>query len=86
MKAGEKCECGYNYETTPNLGNVESFNIIIHHSKTTRDSRNSSLAVLYVGTLKCDHKIFYTGEENKLLRVSGVSIGKDKPIHFIYMI
>ena len=83
VKVGEKCECGFYYETTPNLGNVESFKIIIHHSKTTRDSRNSSLVLLYAGTSKCDHKIFYTGEEDKLLRVSGVSIGQNKPIHFI---
>ena len=88
MKDGEECQCGYKYESEPNLGNVESFKIFIHHSKTTRDSRISSLIVLYVGTKHCDHKIFYTGEEDKLLRVSGVSLGRSKraqqtPLHFV---
>jgi hypothetical protein len=88
VKDGEECQCGYKYESEPNLGNVESFKIFIHHSKTTRDSRISSLIVLYVGTKHCDHKIFYTGEEDKLLRVSGVSLGRNKraqqtPLHFV---
>ena len=64
---GEQCDCGHLYNAELDLGNVESSKIYIHHSKVTTDSRNSSFIVLFASTGLCDHKLFYTGEQHKLL-------------------
>ena len=56
-----------------NFGNCEATKIVIHHSKATMDSRNSTLVALYRTTGKCDCKKYYLGNENKLLRISPIS-------------
>ena len=71
-----------------NLGNCESSPVYIHHSRVTKDSRNSTLMALYLKTLKCNCKKYYTGAEDKLLRVSGITHSRtkrahDMPLHFI---
>ena len=87
LKPGEHCVCGHEYIDKVELGNCESTKMIIHHSKSTKDSRNSSLIVLFRGTLKCDHKKHYLGTEDKLLRVSAIADSGhrsfDSPLHFI---
>ena len=83
---GEHCECGNEYVDHVVLGNCESTKMIIHHSKTTKDSRNSTLIVLFRGTLKCAHRKYYLGTQDKLLRVSGIADSgrpSDSPLHFI---
>ena len=72
LQSGETCDCGYPYCPEVNMADCESTKMIIHHSKATKDSRNSSLVVLYRTTRKCDHKKFYRGADDQLLRVSAV--------------
>ena len=69
IESGETCECGYGYCSEVNIADCESTQMIIHHSKATRDSKNSSLVVLYRTTKQCDHKLFFTGSEDKLIRI-----------------
>ena len=38
---GELCDCDHEYNSDVSLGDCESTKVFIHHSKTTRDSRNS---------------------------------------------
>ena len=88
LQSGETCDCGYPYCPEVNMADCESTKMIIHHSKATKDSRNSSLVVLYRTTRKCDHKKFYTGADDQLLRVSAVVQSSSKmwlnrPLHFI---
>ena len=68
IETGSVCKCGYEW-LDPTLGDCESTNVNIHHSKTTSDSRNSSLILLYRKTSNCTCKLLYSGEEDKLLRV-----------------
>ena len=87
VQKGKKCECGYKFQPKPSIGNVESYKVYVHHSKPIDDSRTSSLMVLYLGTGHCKCKIYYTGEEDKLLRVSGISLKESRrshePVHLI---
>ena len=77
------------YLSNVNNVNCESTKTYIHHSKTTKDSRNSSLLALFRTTSKCSCKKFYLGTEDKLLRVSAVvqnttgHRSSDSPLHFI---
>ena len=91
IEPGELCSCEPGFPYIPNiqLGNVESTNVHIHHSKQTKDSRNSTLVLLYRTTSKCSCRKHYTGEEDKLLRISAVATtanrktGSGSPIQFI---
>ena len=65
---------------------IESTNVNIHNSKTTSDSRNSSLILLYRKTSNCTCKLLYSGEEDKLLRVYEVLPkvnGSADTVHFV---
>ena len=71
----EVCDCDFKnrYLEEVSLGNCESAKAVIHHSKSTKDSRNSTLIVLYRVTGKCDCRKYYLGKEDKLLCVSGIA-------------
>ena len=66
----DSCGCGFKW-LEPKLSDCEGTNIHIHHSKFISDSRNSRLLLLYRKTALCNCKLPYTGEQDKLLRVSG---------------
>ena len=51
---GEECKCGNEFLGKINLGNCESSQVYIHHSRVTKDSRNSTLMALYLETSKCN--------------------------------
>ena len=70
---GECCKCGNEFVTKVEMGNCESTNMIIHHSNATKDSRNSSLIVLFRRALGCNCVKNYLGKEHNLLRISGIS-------------
>ena len=54
LQPGESYDHGYEYIHKINFGNCEATKIVIHHSKATMDSRNSTLVALYRTTGKCD--------------------------------
>ena len=86
LEPDEVCECELKnvYLNTVSLSNCESTKAIIHHSKALRDSRNSTLMILYRVTGKCNCKKYYIGKEDKILRVSGISgHTTDTPVHFV---
>ena len=72
LEPGETCDCGFEYEEV-SLGDCESTNVQIHHSKATSDSRNSSLLALYRKTSQCNCTEFYNGSQDKLIRVSATN-------------
>ena len=78
------CKCGHKWLLKP--GNIESDNMIIHHSRETLDSRNSILVCSFLTTDNCDCKLHFLGTEYKLLRINPIE-GKIKnltrPLHFI---
>ena len=80
----ETCKCGFSWEEAKQ-GNIESTKMVIHHGHPTNDSRNSVLFLLYLTTGKCLCIRYYTGEEDKLLRVSGVCPKRklDSEVHFL---
>ena len=47
-------------------------NVYIHHSRTTTDSRNGTLFLLYLKTGKCECNLFYDGHVDRLLRFNKV--------------
>ena len=49
----EKCSCGYTFNSVA----LESRHPIIHHSKPTKDSRNSELSIHFLKTSHCDCKV-----------------------------
>ena len=73
IEPGDSCGCGFVW-LEPTLGDCEGTNIHIHHSKITSDSRSSSLILLYRKTGLCNCKLTYSGEQDKLLRVSALFI------------
>jgi hypothetical protein len=86
LEHGEICDCDFKnpYLEEVSLGNCESTKAVIHHSKSTKDSRNSTLIVLYRVTGKCTCRKYYLGKEDKLLRVSGIAgHSRDTPLHFV---
>ena len=87
LEPGETCDCGFEYEEV-SLGDCESTNVQIHHSKATSDSRNSSLLALYRKTSQCNCTEFYNGSQDKLIRVSATNPNlnrrsADIPLHFV---
>ena len=85
IEPGDSCGCGFVW-LEPTLGDCEGTNIHIHHSKITSDSRSSSLILLYRKTGLCNCKLPYSGEQDKLLRVSGFNPNVNRsadPIHFV---
>ena len=83
---GEKfCDCGNKFNKKIDISNCESHNVHIHHSRTTKDSRNGTLFLLYLITGKCECKLFYDGHADRLLRVNKAR-EKHRPgtaIHFV---
>ena len=80
------CDCGNQYKQEANPANIESIQMIINHSQEVIDSRNSSLICYYLRTGRCECRLYYTGEEDKLLRVSPIesnSNNQNRPIHFM---
>jgi hypothetical protein len=55
----------------------------IHHGKPTKDSRNSSLLLFCLVTKGCKCIRFYSGEEDKLVRVSAAPAQPRSSIHFV---
>ena len=82
---GETCQCGNKF-SKPSLANIEGTNIHIHHGREIEDSRNASLTMLFLTTKECSCRLFYTGAEDKLIRVSGINENTrniNEAIHFV---
>ena len=76
----EKCSCGYTFNSVA----LESRHPIIHHSKTTKDSRNSELSIHFLKTSHCDCKSYYHGENERLVRTSSApSTKQNSSVHFV---
>ena len=87
LEPGATCDCEFEWDEV-SLGDCESTNVHIHHSKATKDSRNSSLLALYRKTSQCDCQEFYNGSQDKLLRASATNPNlnrrlADIPLHFV---
>ena len=54
----EKCLCGNTFESVA----LENRHPIIHHSRPTKDSRNSDISIHYLETSHCDCKSYYHGQ------------------------
>ena len=84
----ETCPCGNYYDEEQSIIFVESTNVKIHH---TKEVRTLDKIVLYRPTksrsnFACFCKKFYTGEDDRLLRVSPANnrmTGKQKTLHFV---
>ena len=76
----EKCSCGYTFNSVA----LESRHPIIHHSKPTKDSRNSELSIHFLKTSHCDCKSYYHGENEMLVRTSSApSTKQNSSVHFV---
>ena len=79
----EKCSCGYTFNSVA----LESRHPIIHHSKPTKDSRNSSeLSIHFLKTSHCDCKSYYYDENERLVRTSSApSTKQNSSVHFVWV-
>ena len=85
IKKGACCDCGNLWIQKPKVSDCESQNVHIHHSKSTADSRNGTLFLLYLVTKKCKCQFFYDGQADRLLRINKAR-KKHRPgtiIHFV---
>ena len=75
------CNCGYSCSREV----LESSNVNIHHSHPTVDSREGNLAIFFLMTDKCECVKYYSGTEDRLVRVSAARIKykKCETIHFV---
>ena len=73
------CKCG-NIFTKVSL---ESNNPVIHHSKPTKDSRNSHLSTHFLETSECNCRIYYDGESERLVRTSAAPAQAKSSVHFV---
>ena len=64
IEGDEECEHGHKFSPSVDTTNIESTNMIIHHSQEAKDSRNSSLVLVYLRTEggMCDCKKYFTGK------------------------
>ena len=85
----EICDHGYKYDEDESIIFVESATIIIHH---TKDVETLNKIVLYRPSVfkshepSCFCKKFYTGKDDKLLRVSPADnkmTGRSRNLHFV---
>ena len=74
IEEDETCEHGNKFSPKLTPANIESRNMIIHHTTGTKDSRNSSLQLMFLRTEGglCPCRKYFTGESKHLLRVSPV--------------
>ena len=75
----EKCLCGNTFESVA----LENRHPIIHHSRPTKDSRNSDLSIHYLETSHCDCKSYYHGQSDKLVRTSAAPAQPKSKVHFV---
>ena len=75
----EKCLCGNTFESVA----LENRHPIIHHSRSTKDSRNSDLSIHYLETSHCDCKSYYHGQSDKLVRTSAAPAQPKSKVHFV---
>ena len=76
----ENCSCGYTFDSVA----LESRHPIIHHSKPTKDSRNSELSIHFLKTSHCDCKSYYHDENERLVRTSSApSTKQNSSVHFV---
>jgi len=70
----ERCEHGNSFSPKVTAANLESRNVIIHHTQTTKDSRNGNLQLMFLRTEGelCACGKYFTGENKHLLRVSPI--------------
>ena len=74
IEEDEKCEHGNEFSPKLMPANIESRNMVIHHTTGTKDSRNCSLKLMFLKTEGgvCRCRKYFTGESKHLLRVSPV--------------
>ena len=75
----EKCKCGNTFDRVA----LENRHPIIHHSRPTKDSRNSDLSIHYLETSHCDCKSYYHGQSDKLVRTSAAPAQSKSKVHFV---
>ena len=88
IEEDEQCQHGNKFSPKLTPANIESRNMIIHHTTGAKDSRNSSLHLMFLRTEGgvCPCKKYFTGESKHLLRVSPVeekSSRDCRPVHFV---
>ena len=88
IEEDEKCEHGNKFSPKITPANIESRNMLIHHTTGTKDSRNCSLQLMFLRTEggMCPCRKYFTGESKHLLRVSPVeekSSRDYRPVHFV---
>ena len=66
IEGDEECEHGHKFSPSVDTTNIESTNMIIHHSQEAKDSRNSILVLVYLRTEggMCDCKKYITGKNS----------------------
>ena len=84
----ERCEHGNSFSPKVTAANLESRNVIIHHTQTTKDSRNGNLQLMFLRTEGelCACRKYFTGENKHLLRVSPIMEKNSRdyrPVHFV---
>ena len=84
----ERCEHGNSFSPKVTAANLESRNMIIHHTQTTKDSRNGNLQLMFLRTEGelCACRKYFTGENKHLLRVSLIMEKNSRdyrPVHFV---
>ena len=76
LEAEEKCEHGnkFSHELLPT--NIESTNMQIHHTTDTKDSRRSSLVLMFLRTegCVCECKKHFTGEPTIIVDIDNKSV------------
>ena len=77
VKSCEKCGNLYTKVT------LESRHPIIHHGRSIKDSRNSTLNLYYLETTKCDCKEFFHGANERLVRTSSAPAQQKSNVHFV---
>jgi len=73
------CKCGNAFTKI----SLESKRPVIHHSKPTKDSRNSDLSTHFLETSECNCKIYYDGESDRLVRTSAAPAQAKSSVHFV---
>ena len=85
----ETCRHGNKYEAKHSIINVESTNILIHHTKEVESVNQKVMyrpVVFHKGSVRCICKKWYTGEDDQLVRVSPAYNripGRQRTLHFV---
>ena len=76
LEDDEKCEHGHKFSHELLPTNIESTNMQIHHTTDTKDSRRSSLVLMFLRTegCVCECKKHFTGEPTIIVDIDNKSV------------